>query len=140
MPPTKTPPPTPPPAVWIVAMVLAFSAAWQLMTRVVPSFVAGDPDAFSRIIGVSLSAALVWGLLRLRPWARSLALFGAGLGVVVAAAALALLQQPELAAILAADGYDTAALGRLLTVLGALAALSVVLLRTVSAKRAFGIR
>lgn len=139
MPATDPRPTTPPPAVWTVALVLTFFAAWQLVTRAVPAFAAGDPEAFSAAIGVMVLAAIVWGLLRLRPWARSFALFISGFGVVVAAAAMGLLQQPDLAATVAAEGYDTALLARMLTVLGALGALSVVLLRTASARRAFGL-
>lgn len=139
MPTEQTRPQTPPPAVWIVALVLAFHAAWQLLTRAVPSVTAGDPEAFSELLGVGFSAALVWGLLRLRRWARSLTLALSALGLVIAVAALGLLQQPDLAASVAADGYDTAALARALTVVSILAALSVVLLRTASVKRAFGI-
>lgn len=135
----QTRPQTPPPAVWIVALVLGFFAAWQLLTQALPAFVAGDAGALSELVGVVSSGVLVWGLLRLRRWARSLALALSVFGVVLATAALGLLQQPDLAATVAAEGYDTARLARVLTALGFLAALSVVLLRTAAVKRAFAI-
>lgn len=139
MPSAETTRPAPPVSVWIVALVLGLSAAWQLLTRALPAFAAGDPGAFSELVGVALSGAIVWGLLRLRRWARSFTLVMSAIGLVIAAAALALLQEPDMAATLAREGYDPAVLSRMLTVLGLLTATSVVLLRTASAKRAFGI-
>lgn len=124
--------------VLVTALLVALYGVWQLAVKAWPALAAGEPG--SEWIGVAFSAALVWGLLQRRAWARSWTLFMAGAGVVVAAAALALLQEPGFAAHIVEAGYDEVIFRRMLMAVGLLSAASLVLLRTTSAKDAFGLR
>lgn len=126
-------------SVMIVVLIFSLSALWQLFTRAIPAFIAGHPDALSEAIGFVFSALVVWGLVTLRPWARTFVLFVSGVGVVIPALVLGLLQHPEFASGFHQSGIDSGLIVRFLTIVGVLSLVSFLLLKSDSAKEAFGV-
>jgi hypothetical protein len=130
-------PRTLPASVLIVAIIFGLNSLWHLFAQAVPAFIADEPEALSQGVAFLFSAALVLGLITLRPWARTWALIIAMAGAVIPAVLLGLLQHPEFAAGFYTDLHAGAVI-RVLVVIGLLSALSVIMLKTSSAKRAFG--
>jgi len=130
-------PRTLPASVLIVAFIFGLNSLWHLFAKAIPAFIADDPEALSHAVTFLISAALVLGLMTLRPWARTWALIIATAGALIPALILGLLQHPEFAAGFYTEPYAGAVI-RVLVVIGLLSAVSFMMLKTSSAKRAFG--
>jgi hypothetical protein len=130
-------PRTLPASVLIVAVIFGLNSLWHLFAKAVPAFIADEPEALSQGVAFLFSAALVLGLITLRPWARTWALIIATAGALIPAVLLGLLQHPEFAARFYTELHAGDVI-RVLVVIGLLSALSVIMLKTSSAKRAFG--